>query len=307
MVDVISGGRLIAGLPVGTPMDATLCYGIPPLEQRERYYESHDLILKAWTDPEPFPWNGKYFQLPCVNTWPKPIQQPHPPIWVPGTASPSTWDFCAKYGYGYMVLTAFSGRMGITDSFRLIDGFWERVEMQGKPKNPYQAGIALIPIVGESMAQLERDYTKHLDYFFNGTLHIAPEHLSPPGFQNYATLLQMSEMAGKVDQTGGALDMFRFDGWTFKDFVDRQIVIAGTADEVAEQIESLMVRSGAGHLMTMMQFGSMPHELTRQNIEAFAEGVIPRLRPVFEDTEWENHWWPERLRSGRVAAGQGVA
>ena len=52
------------------------------------------------------------------------------------------------------------------------------------------------------MAQLERDYTKHLDYFFNGTLHIAPEHLSPPGFQNYANLLQMSQAAPLGNSTG---------------------------------------------------------------------------------------------------------
>ena len=49
MLDLLSDGRLIAGMPVGTPMDALLAYGIRPLEQRERYAEAHDLILKAWT------------------------------------------------------------------------------------------------------------------------------------------------------------------------------------------------------------------------------------------------------------------
>ena len=48
------------------------------VDPRERYYEAHDLITKAWTATEPFPWNGKYFQLPCVNTWPRPVQQLHP-------------------------------------------------------------------------------------------------------------------------------------------------------------------------------------------------------------------------------------
>ena len=112
MLDVLSGGRLVAGMPVGTPMDGALCYGLPPLEQRERYAEAHELIIKAWTSDEMFAWNGKYFQLPCVNVWPRPIQQPHPPIWVPGTGSTSTWDFVAANDYGYMVLTAFSGRLG---------------------------------------------------------------------------------------------------------------------------------------------------------------------------------------------------
>ena len=54
MLDLISEGRLIAGMPVGTPMDATLGYGIRPLDQRARYVEAHDLIIKAWTATEPF-------------------------------------------------------------------------------------------------------------------------------------------------------------------------------------------------------------------------------------------------------------
>ena len=49
MIDCISGGRMVAGMPLGTSQDVNLCYGIPPIEQRERYYEAHDLIMKAWT------------------------------------------------------------------------------------------------------------------------------------------------------------------------------------------------------------------------------------------------------------------
>ena len=87
MLDCISGGRLVAGMPLGSPMDANLAYGIPPIEHRERYHEAHDLILKAWTAREMFAWNGKYFQLGMVNLWPRPVQKPHPPVWVPGSGS----------------------------------------------------------------------------------------------------------------------------------------------------------------------------------------------------------------------------
>ena len=48
MLDCLSGGRLIAGFPVGTSMDVNHCYGITPGETRPRYYEAHDLITKAW-------------------------------------------------------------------------------------------------------------------------------------------------------------------------------------------------------------------------------------------------------------------
>ena len=97
MLDCITGGRLVAGMPLGTAMDANVGYGITPIEQRERYYEAHDLILKAWQSREPFAFNGKYTQLPMVNLWPRPIQNPTPPCgcrgWAasaPGSSPPRT-------------------------------------------------------------------------------------------------------------------------------------------------------------------------------------------------------------------------
>ncbi|HLF72076.1 MAG TPA: LLM class flavin-dependent oxidoreductase, partial [Dehalococcoidia bacterium] len=84
MLDVISGGRLVAGFPLGTSMDTNYAYGQTPATLRDKYHEAHDLIIKAWTEPDVFAWNGKYSQLRYVNLWPRPIQKPHPPVWVPG-------------------------------------------------------------------------------------------------------------------------------------------------------------------------------------------------------------------------------
>src|SRR5438876_472919 len=63
MLDVISGGRLIAGFPVGTPMDTNFCYGQIPALTRDKYYEAHELIMRAWKEDEPFAFDGKYSQL----------------------------------------------------------------------------------------------------------------------------------------------------------------------------------------------------------------------------------------------------
>jgi len=93
IIDCISGGRLVAGFPTGLPTDATISNGVVPVEQRERYREALQLVLKAWQAREVFAWNGKHYQLPMVNLWPRPIQQPHPPIWIPGSGSATTVEF----------------------------------------------------------------------------------------------------------------------------------------------------------------------------------------------------------------------
>ncbi|MDA1297912.1 MAG: LLM class flavin-dependent oxidoreductase, partial [Chloroflexi bacterium] len=84
MLDCISGGRLVAGFPVGSAMDTAFGYGANPTTLREKYAEAEELILRAWEEDEIFSFDGKYTQLRYVNLWPRPLQKPRPPIWVPG-------------------------------------------------------------------------------------------------------------------------------------------------------------------------------------------------------------------------------
>jgi len=128
MLDCISGGRLVAGLPLGSPMDVNLCYGITPMEHRERYREAVALTLKAWQAREIFSWNGRYFQLATVNLWPRPIQQPHPPVWIPGSGSISTFDFAVEHDVCYCFLSYSGAKSAKT----MMDGYWRVVEQKGR-------------------------------------------------------------------------------------------------------------------------------------------------------------------------------
>src|SRR5215210_6209056 len=119
MLDVISGGRLIAGFPVGTSMDTNYCYGQIPALTRDKYAENHELIMKAWASQEEFAFDGKYNQLRYVNCWPKPIQKPHPPVYIPGGGSVETWDFCVDYDYNYSYLSFGGYKAGKA----LLDGY----------------------------------------------------------------------------------------------------------------------------------------------------------------------------------------
>ena len=128
MLDVLSGGRLVAGFPVGTPMDTNFCYGQIPALTRDKYREAHELIMRAWAADEPFAFDGKYTQLRWVNCWPKPVQKPHPPIYIPGGGSIETWDFCLDHDYNYSYLSFF----GYKRAKALLDGYWNQVAKRGK-------------------------------------------------------------------------------------------------------------------------------------------------------------------------------
>ena len=79
MLDCYSGGRIISGFVRGTAVES-LMGGIDPTENRERFEEAHDLIIKCWTEPGPFRYEGKYYHYRAANPWVLPMQKPHPDI-----------------------------------------------------------------------------------------------------------------------------------------------------------------------------------------------------------------------------------
>jgi len=283
MLDVMSGGRFIAGFPVGSSMDTNFAYGATPITLRDKYQEAHDLIVKAWTHPEPFAFNGKYTQLRYVNIWPRPLQQPHPPIWVPGGGSIETWDWVLEHNYMYSYLSYF----GFKHAHRVMQGFWEAVQRHGVEPNPYRAGFLQLVAVADTDAKAEAQYAAHADYFYNRCLHIFEGFADAPGYRTQATLRQ-----GFRPQVGARAMQIR-QGLTWKDFVENGYIIAGSPTTVRDRLKEVVQQIRVGHLMVLCHFGSMPKELTLQNSELFATYVLPELHTLWH--EWDDPWWPQPL------------
>lgn len=283
MLDVMSGGRLVAGFPVGTSMDTNFCYGEPPATLRDKYEEAHRLIIQAWTRPEPFAFNGKYTQLRYVNIWPRPLQKPHPPIWIPSGGSIETWAFCLEHDYMYSYLSYF----GYKRAQKVMDGFWHKVAERGKDANPYRAGYAQIVVVADNDSEAERLYASHIDYFFNRCLHVYPGFADAPGYRTQATL-----KAGFVPQVGEAATALRDQlGW--KEFLEHGFVVAGSAATVRDMLREIFTTMHVGHVMLLCQMGNMPDALARENTQRFAQDVMPHLKDLWSD--YTDHWYPTPL------------
>ena len=295
MLDVMSGGRLVAGFPVGTPMDTNFCYGQIPALTRDKYYEAHDMIMRAWTESEPFAFDGKYNQLRYVNCWPKPIQKPHPPIYIPGGGSIETWDFCADQDYNYSFLS-FGGYLA---GKALLDGFWERIAAKGKDESPYRASFAQIICVAESDREAEELYAEHILYFYNRCLHVYPGFSDPPGYRTINTI-----KAGKLNQLRSENQKI-FASLTWKDLVDGGMVIAGSPDTVRERCEYMIKQLRIGTVFGLFHMGDMPDDKTRHSTRLFAEKVMPGLRDVWPEHKDDTRWWA-RPYEDRVRVGPGA-
>jgi len=295
MLDCISGGRLIAGFPVGTPMDTCYAYGMNPSQLRERYHEAHDLIMKAWREPAPFAWNGRFSQLRYVNPWPRPLQRPHPPVWIPGGGSIETWQWCAELDYVYAYLSYFGYQAGQAT----MNGFWEEMKRLGKDRNPFRAGFLQFVGVAESRQEALDIYREPAEYFYNRCLHVDARFASPPGYASEATI--RSKVVSQVLAAASrATDREAFVPPPFEEIGSKGYVIIGSPDEVAEQLREVALSLNVGQLMLLLKYGNMSRDLAFYNTELFAKKVKPQLASLFED-EWENRWWPKPLPAGERA------
>ncbi len=264
MLDHLSGGRIITGFVrgIGTEYFAN---SVNPTFSHERYYEAHELILQAWTKPGPFSYRGKHFQFDYVNLWPRPLQQPHPPVWVPSQGSLETIVWAAASERRYTYLQTFSPYPLALKAFR---AYRDCARKEGYEPAPSQMGWAAPTYVAESDAQARRDLAVHIEDFFNRFLKFPSlEMRLPPGYSSIASTkaLMVSKFQARADATIDKL-------------IEQGIILCGSPKTVLDRILHNQREMGFGHLLAMLQIGSQPGEMTERSTRLFAAEVMPGLK-----------------------------
>ena len=261
LLDNLSNGRLVAGMVVGGGPEY-FAFQIDPTTAREKYREALDLIVKAWTTPGPFAWNSKHYHYRYVNPWPRPVQQPHPPIWIPGVGSKETIDFVAERRYSYMGVPYFH-----IDVFRRVFAqFREACGRAGYEPHPEQMGWGVPVYVAETDAQARAEFEPHLWYFVRNLLKGIG--LLPPGYtsaKSAAALYKQQSQFLAVQET-----------WA--DIENGVFAIVGSPETVRQKLDRYQRELGAGTILTGCQVGSLPHHLARKSMELLAREVLPKLR-----------------------------
>ena len=288
MLDVISGGRLIAGFPLGSSQDSNFVYGVTPATMREKHREGFDLILKAWQSQEVFAHNGRFSKLRYVNPWPKPIQKPHPPIWIPGSGSVETMDFAVERDFPFFLLSYFGAEFAKS----MFDRYWERVDAAGREHSAYRAGMVQVVCVADSDEEARRLYEEHVLYFYRRLTHIYPAFTEAPGYKTVRSLQEVLPAPG-VASSSRPDSFAAAQKYSWDQMVDYGIVIGGSPDTVRERLEQTARTSNIGNWVLLMHIGSMPKDLAMHNINLFTEKVMPGLSGVFG--EREHPWWPKPI------------
>lgn len=274
MIDVISGGRLEAGFVRATPAEVAPANS-NPATLTERYWEAVELIERAWTSHDgPFNWEGDFFHYRKVNIWPRPYQQPKPPIWL-ASGTPEYGQIAADRNA--TLATFFSGPVKTREIF---SNYRQRCVETGKPiPDPRRFAYLAMVAVGHTEEQGLARIAKVMEFLRTlGRTYKAFNN--PPGFlPTTAGVTALRGSGGPFAFTSRSGERVPAAGASLEQLSDAGMVFAGTPDQVYNQIADFnRFIGGCGNLVMMAQGGSLSHEETCDSLKLFAKEVLPRLR-----------------------------
>jgi alkanesulfonate monooxygenase SsuD/methylene tetrahydromethanopterin reductase-like flavin-dependent oxidoreductase (luciferase family) len=264
MLDLMSAGRVISGFVRGIGIEQ-FSINVAPAENRERFQESHDLIIKTWTEPGPFSWEGKHFHFRYVNPWTAPLQKPHPPVWIPGIGSTESIKWAAQHGYPYV---SFLAPMDLAE--RWFDLYRETAEQTGYKATPANLGYMTGCFVADTEAEARKSY-EHFLWRTQVSLKGPMNYYMPVGMTTRGTTSILSQGSGTTRRK----PVFQM---SIDDLREAGGFVVGTPTEVVQRLKEIIKRLDVGHLLFEGQYGGLPHDLTMHSIELMGKEVLPALR-----------------------------
>ncbi len=297
MIDMISYGRLVSGFVRGGGRES-VAHNSPPFYNRERFQEAHDFLIKAWSEPGPFRWEGQHYQYRYVNPWARPFQKPHPPIWIPSSISVNTVIWSAQRRYPLCLLAT---ELGPTkEAFELY--------RQTAKESGYESGTQHVAYLGkvhvdETDELAEKTARKYLSGVSNPFLagnegEVNPAVANLPGLTpRGAKQLSTAAHAPLGRQAGAETSTWRTGGRAttaytrpYEEQVADYSIITGTPDTVIRKMRYVLEFLRPGSFIIWDGDGAMDHDDTMRSLRLFGNEVLPALQEIGEELELYSPW-----------------
>src|SRR4051812_28718623 len=271
-IDVISRGRLDMGFVKGVPYEFAAS-NANPVGVMDRFWEAHDFIIKAMTTHDgPFNWESEHFHYRQVNIWPRPYQQPHPPVWST-TGSRTNARMLGERGYVMAVLASGYNTRVLYDAYR--EGY--QATFKSPAPSDRFAYLALVALANDE-AEARRRGELVAGYLRTGAM-MRPAFKNPPGYLSVEDNVKL--LRGFTPERSFTKDRRVIDMRTgsVQDLIDSVLMFCGTPEQVCQQIiDFVEYTGGLGNLLCMAQAGHLSHADTVDNLTLLANEVMPRLK-----------------------------
>ena len=269
MLDCLSDGRIICGIARGAPREYRV-FNVPLDESRARFDECYAIMRQAWTK-ESFSFAGRFHSYRDVAIWPRPMQQPHPPVWMPVSRSKDSIEWAAANDIPITPGIA-AGPMR-EDTVRYYAACLAR---QGRKITPDHLNITVDAYVADSTQQAIDEYGLYALYFHNVLFnfdHIRFSNVGAYHSESAAAHLRPELQAPAFDDSVRARDL------TMDEIVKQAESSAwGPPRLVADRIIAEAEKIGAGTILVSLNRGAVPQEMFLRQIRRFGTEVLPILQ-----------------------------
>jgi len=258
-LDQLSGGRVEFGVGRGYQPIEFEGFGIDQAKSRELFDESIEIIQRAWTE-EKLNFKGKHFEYRDVEVRPKPLQRPHPPIWM-AALSEESFEKAGRHGFNLLLSPVFGGSLqGAAES---ISRYRETLAKAGFDPSTREVGALVMNYTGTTQEQARAEFADPVMWYFRTFGKFVAPKLGQPAVESYEWYTQMRDLASVVE---------------WQTLLDHGAVICGEADFVTEQLAELKEVTGIDHLLCWTRLGGLSDELILGHMERMRDSVMPALR-----------------------------
>lgn len=256
MLDVLSGGRVDLGVGRGWLPHEFAHFGVSMDETRGRLEEGVAVILKAWTE-ERFTYEGRFTRVRDIEVLPKPVQAPHPPLWIAGLRTPDTFDWIGRHGYHLQAVPY------VLPSGALLEENIARYRRALAEHGHHGREIALLYhlYVAETADAARRDAEEALLRYLTQIRALAA------GLSWTSTEYAQYERA---KEHRAAL--------SYERLVDDRVIVFGTPDQCIETIRWAQKTYGMTYFMGLVNYGGLEHDRVVRSLDLFARHVMPAFR-----------------------------
>jgi alkanesulfonate monooxygenase SsuD/methylene tetrahydromethanopterin reductase-like flavin-dependent oxidoreductase (luciferase family) len=262
-LDIVCDGRLEFGTGRSSTRDELEGFGIDPNQTRDMWQEALQVVLGAWTQ-DVFEWRGKHFRVPPRRVHPKPIQKPHPPVWVAST-NPASHELAGRMGLGLLSFTIGVPPSELAERITLYRNALKEAKPVGHFVNGRAATFTMVHCA-ETNAEARANAERSIMWYFRRSLQLVGsiatwQEGKPLGTYEYARILR------DIDTAAITFDMLDEMG----------AVIVGDPARCIERVRQYR-EAGCDQLLCLMNPYDIPPDKVMRSIELFGEHVIPAFR-----------------------------
>ena len=277
-LDILSDGRVEFGTGRSSQYEQA-GFEIDTAVSREMWQESLEMIPRMWTE-EPFEHHGRFVDVPARNIVPKPLQKPHPPMWMAAT-SPQSWEIAGQNGIGILGLTIFVSVRQLEDRVRAYRAALANARPVGRVVNDRVGAFTIVHVAdSEADAVANGGPDAAINYLLYA-FRVLGGFADPGGRgmqREYAELeIKSTPYRDLIAKEYPIILKMQRGECTFDDLDQEDMVIVGDVDRCIRKVERYQ-QAGLDHFICLMQADRIPHEKVMRSIELFGTQILPRFR-----------------------------